>query len=470
MALQTGSIKQLAEALDKRLHGNHLAHFVQYCDDVFYFHVSKGTRLYLIADNQDPRVYLSQSKTEVVSFASSFSSFVRRDLGNAEVIKVTPYNEDRIIRFELTIINDVFKIETRYLYCELIPGRANLVVCDGDNKVLSAFRASMSEHGRILIKGALYEAPEKKEGFKKEGEHPFDFPSYLQECEAKEESLKQRRKRTRFKGLLHFLASKRKSSERKIAKIDDDIRQAEKRKADGAYGDYIYTNYDEIDTSLGYMMVDGEKIALDPLKNKAQNAEAFYRRAKKARQTVASGHIYLDEALKERAFYEQLSDVVNLSEEEDLEAMASKYGLDELTKKGRNGKSALGEEAILPFHVVRDGTSYVFGRNANQNDFLSFLYDHSKNHIWMHLKDEHGSHLIIRKENPSDKEKQFGAELCCLASKKEGGEIMVALKKDVRRGHKNGEAIVKEYQTVLIRKVSKEAKEAFAGAKKIKLR
>ena len=110
---------------------------------------------------------------------------------------------------------------------------------------------------------------------------------------------------------------------------------------------------------------------------------------------------------------------------------------------------------------------YLFGKNAKQNDFLSFAYATNKDYLWLHVKEAHGAHLIIQKENPSDQEIGMGCQIALLASKKEDGEVMYCPKKNVRRGNVPGQALVKEYRSATFRKIDPKARQAFLEAKKV---
>ena len=58
-----------------------------------------------------------------------------------------------------------------------------------------------------------------------------------------------------------------------------------------------------------------------------------------------------------------------------------------------------------------------FGRNAEQNQHLSFKIAHDED-TFLHIHDYSGAHVIIFKQNPNEEELLIGAELAIYLSKK----------------------------------------------------
>ena len=60
---------------------------------------------------------------------------------------------------------------------------------------------------------------------------------------------------------------------------------------------------------------------------------------------------------------------------------------------------------------IEDG-KLLIGRNNRQNDELTFKIA-DRNFWWFHVKDYHGSHVILREQNPTEEEILQG----CIAAK-----------------------------------------------------
>mgnify|MGYP003293749304 FL=1 len=112
--------------------------------------------------------------------------------------------------------------------------------------------------------------------------------------------------------------------------------------------------------------------------------------------------------------------------------------------------------ANSPYKINLNGTIILFGRNAVQNDYLSFGMKLDRDFTWMHIKDYSGAHIVIKNKKPTEAELLFAAELALIQSKKTAGEVIYTHKKNVRKGHTLGEAILKNYSTIKLNNVRKE--------------
>ena len=77
-----------------------------------------------------------------------------------------------------------------------------------------------------------------------------------------------------------------------------------------------------------------------------------------------------------------------------------------------------------------------------------------------------GSHVIIKKDDPSEEEINIAASIALLNSKQEEGEVMMAFRKDVRKGSVSGQAVVKTFKTLRLNKLNKETKKLLSEAKR----
>ena len=101
------------------------------------------------------------------------------------------------------------------------------------------------------------------------------------------------------------------------------------------------------------------------------------------------------------------------------------------------------------------GYKVLVGKNNIQNDALTFSAD--KNDLWLHCKDYHSSHVIIKSKNGivPDKVIEISASICAYYSvAKSGDKIPVdyTLKKFVKKQPKTklGSVIYTDYKTILV--------------------
>ena len=146
-------------------------------------------------------------------------------------------------------------------------------------------------------------------------------------------------------------------------------------------------------------------IPLDPRLTAAENAQRYYtkyRKAKLARehalkmqQETAGELSYLDELLYTLSCCESENELNEIRQE----LIAEGYLKDESSRKDRRGNVS-SKQKIPPSKphcfVSRDGIQILVGKNNRQNDKLTMSIA-SPEDTWLHVKDVHGSHVIIKK-------------------------------------------------------------------------
>ncbi len=466
MSLKASQLHKLAAELDKRLSQGRVTRVFGSGENLYYCNVSKAGRLYFALDGQDPRVYLSDSDKQLPPSSAQFALSLKKNLANSILTHVEQINGDRVLAFHFLGLNEVFH-ETEYtLIAELIPTKANLILLDEGGNIEAAHRYLSLTEKRPIVKGMKYEPPAKTIAYNLE-DGKFDFDQYCASCLKRESELAEKAMRQKYAKLFSLINNKAKSSKRKIMTIQGDIEKAKQHANDGQYGTFIFTNMDSIDLSSGKLDFYGQEIPLDKSRSLSDNAEQFFKRQKKAKAALAVGQSNLDKATAEAIRYQELQAILPHCAEEGLRRLSEEFGCMPLAKSKKKAGGIKVAESLLPYEIKRDGVTYWFGKSARENDFLSFALDTDKNHIWMHVKDTHGAHLIIRKANPSNEELTFGCEICLLASGLSDGEVMYCEKNQVRKGNIPGQAIVKEYRSATFRSISKQAKEAYAACGRV---
>lgn len=146
-------------------------------------------------------------------------------------------------------------------------------------------------------------------------------------------------------------------------------------------------------------------VELDPLYSPADNAQRYftkYRKAKLAREhalamrrTVTEELNYLDGLLYTLNFCEGEAELNELK----AELIAGRYIKDDSASKAKNSRKAAAQKqpASKPYAFTsREGISILVGKNNRQNDALT-LHTALPDETWLHTKDVHGSHVIIRR-------------------------------------------------------------------------
>ncbi len=268
-----------------------------------------------------------------------------------------------------------------------------------------------------------------------------------------------RRKKEKYNNFINYINSKIKNSNRKIDAINKDIEVASKNLILQEVADYIFTT--DLDKKKHYKEIEylDKKYPLDESLNLIDNAQLLYKKYRKAKTTIDISKENIRRAEKELEIYKSLKERFdNAITEKEADQVVQDSGM--IKKKKETKETAFNK----PYKINLNGTIIYFGRNASQNDYLSFVMKLNRDYTWLHLKDKPGSHIVICNTNPTEKELNFASEVALFASKASAGLVQFTKKKNVHRGHKLGEALLKNYSVIKVNNVSKETKEIFEKA------
>ncbi|HEY3346250.1 MAG TPA: NFACT family protein, partial [Nitrospirota bacterium] len=195
--------------------------------------------------------------------------------------------------------------------------------------------------------------------------------------------------------LVRNLAGKLSSAQRKVAAIEADLARGEDADYFTTCGNLLMAQLNAVPNNAGSVKLpnlfgEGElDIALDPKLSPVKNAEAYFRKARKARagvamltERLAAAEIEAD-ALRDRLEVAEAAEDIS-----DIEHLA---GEKEPTGKKR-GKAAA---PMFPSFRSSDGFEVFYAKNAKANDLLTFKFAQSMD-LWLHAQGYHGAHVIVR--------------------------------------------------------------------------
>ncbi len=165
-----------------------------------------------------------------------------------------------------------------------------------------------------------------------------------------------------------------------------------------------------------YYSEDNETVAvpLDENLLPQDNAQRYFKRYSKAKKTYTHTIRQLEDTRQELDYLESvlqtLENCTKPLEMDEVRQELTEQSYMTGKKNGRNKKganpnkgNAKKQSRVKPSEPLRfkssDGYEIFVGKNNRQNDQLT-LKQASSNDIWLHTKDIHGSHVIIRKQQP----------------------------------------------------------------------
>lgn len=153
-------IAELKEAIDC-----HIDKIYQPSRDELVFSLRKKgftKKLLISAKSGAQRVHFTQNKYENPATPPMFCMLMRKYLSSARLIDITQPDLERALIFVFSTSNEMGDIVEIKLVCELIGGKANIILVNSDGKIIDALRhSSVESGGRLILPTAAYTLPEK---------------------------------------------------------------------------------------------------------------------------------------------------------------------------------------------------------------------------------------------------------------------------------------------------------------------
>lgn len=260
------------------------------------------------------------------------------------------------------------------------------------------------------------------------------------------------------KDVLNF-RNKYEKNLKRVNEILEDAAEMEKYKL---YGELISGNIYRM--SLGMKEItlenyyDNNNLITIPLKENyspARNAQAYFKKYTKLKSAISYANTQKEDYGKNIDYLENvlylISETETLEELENIKLELVEAGY---IKMSTGKKKYRDEIALEPYFYSLDGIDILVGRNNIQNDKLT-LKEAKKDFTWLHTKDIHGSHVIIKSNIVPDNVLEYAAKLAVKHSQaKNSNKVPVdyTLVKYVHKpnGAKPGKVIYTNYKTIII--------------------
>ena len=389
-------------------------------------------------NNKQPLLFKTKSDMFFSSFENKFIDKYRKLIGKATLVDLDLAKDDLLIHLTLESLE---ALKVYKLIVQLIPNNPNLFLLDEKDKLIAHYFSSKNKTFEI---GGKFEI-EKNTNFV-EGEQELNNELITKILDEEKEV----RSKDKYGPFLKYINNKIKAVKKRIKAIVNDVNIASKNLIFKEIADEILSTEINLKLHKDVFEFNGEKYSLDSSKTLLENANYFYHKTKKAKETISRSQINIENAKKEEQEYEEILAEFNQGNEKQKDDIVQTYfnfkKKKEVKKTNQN----------RPWKVNLNGTIVYFGRNASQNDYLSFVMKIDREFTWLHIKDKSGAHLVIANKKPTENELLTACELALLCSRCTSGEITYTKKKNVRRGHVLGEALVKNYSNVKLNNIRKE--------------
>lgn len=413
---------------------------------VFHFVNNNEICLVISLNHNNPLVYIVNKKGFYSSFENAPFLKFKKQISNTSINNISLKSDDYIVTITLQK-EEEFIDKTLILYIELFPKKPNIFLTNSENKIINSF---YTDSKRKLDEGQEYIFPEPIKYLDNQNTSLPDFENhYLNEIEI--------RKKEKYAAFNNYINTKIKALNRKIDNINKDVEKATNNLSFKDIADTILSQNIDLKVRKQSLVIDNNKVDLDPKNTILENVTNMYKKSKKAKETIALSNKNIENAKNEINAYNDLLSRFDPNDEYKADKIMQEIGM---IKKKKEIKQTVFN---TPYKINYNGTIIYFGKSASQNDCLSFVMKLDREFTWLHIKDKSGSHIVICNKKPTEKELLLAAEISLLCSRAVSGEVIYTKKKNVRRGHSLGEAILKNYSVIRINNISKETKELYSS-------
>ncbi|UOF89190.1 NFACT RNA binding domain-containing protein [Fodinisporobacter ferrooxydans] len=235
--------------------------------------------------------------------------------------------------------------------------------------------------------------------------------------------------------LLRILKTELERNHNKIEKLKEELQIAEQADVYRLYGELITASLYQFKRGDAYADVTNFyeddmpllRIELDPLLEPIENAQAYFKKYNKAKQSVPHIKEQLALAANEVRYLEEVTLQIEQAALQELDEIRDELEQGGYVKgksrtkkfpqsrnKQKNGRTP--PAVSLERYLTPEGIELVVGKNNKQNDYISTKLA-KKTDTWLHVKDIPGSHVIIRGKEFSADTLRMAAQVAAFFSK-----------------------------------------------------
>ncbi|WCK53046.1 NFACT RNA binding domain-containing protein [Aneurinibacillus sp. Ricciae_BoGa-3] len=264
--------------------------------------------------------------------------------------------------------------------------------------------------------------------------------------------------------LIRFVSNERNKNAKKIEKLKLTLEEAEDAKRFQQFGELITANIYQLERGqteanvLNYYKEDAPivSIPLDPALTPSENAQAYFKKYTKAKNSVAIVGDQIEHARKEIAYFDTILQQIEGAGLQDIEEIR-----EELIEQGyirarhaKNNRKAKPKAPVIAQYTSSEGIPIYVGKNNRQNDYLTSKVAGSED-TWLHTKDIPGSHVVIKSASYGEATLHEAAQLAAYFSKgRESSQVPVdyTLVRHVKKpkGAKPGFVIYEQQKTLFV--------------------
>lgn len=220
--------------------------------------------------------------------------------------------------------------------------------------------------------------------------------------------------------VFHTVEKEKKKMEKKLPKLIDSLERSKNYKQYREYGDLLFAYMGQIKKEQVVQLPAFEtgqliSIPLDMRLDIKGNANKYYQKYHKLKRSQSILKEQIEQCEKDMIYINQLYEQLQHCSIEDAleirdELIQNRYLINKKKTKGKKKK----KPNIL--HLQLDDCDIFIGKNNLQNNYITHQLSR-KTDYWFHVKDYHGSHVLLKTDNPTETQIRMCAGLAAYFSK-----------------------------------------------------
>lgn len=238
----------------------------------------------------------------------------------------------------------------------------------------------------------------------------------------------------RVSDLLRFLQNERSKNIKKLDNLNKDLLEADDADKFRLWGELLFASLHQVnkgDKSVELVNFYDEDqanitIQLDPLLTPSDNAQRYFKRYNKYKNSLAVIHEQLGKTKDEIDYLDNLLQQLSIASMNDIEEIR-----EELVQQGylrdrnKKAKKKKNDRPTVHQFTSSEGIELLVGKNNLQNEYVTNRLA-SSNDTWLHTKDIPGSHVVIRSTDFGEATLEEAAQLAAYFSQaKESSSVPV---------------------------------------------
>lgn len=225
--------------------------------------------------------------------------------------------------------------------------------------------------------------------------------------------------------LFRFLQQEHVKNRKKIDKLQDTLDKAHDADRYRLMGELLFTSLNTISTGdtevtlINYYDENGAGITipLDPLLSPSNNAQRYFKKYNKAKNSIAAVQEQITIAQEENQYFntllQQLDDATIQDAQEIREELVGQGYLRDRQRKDKRKKKD--SRPTLYCYTSSEGVPIYVGKNNLQNEYVTNRLA-KPNDTWLHTKDIPGSHVVVHSDQFGDATLEEAAQLAAYFS------------------------------------------------------